>query len=425
MSQPRSSERERAVLVGVDLPGQHGSLDARLEELELLADTAGCDTVTRLTQARARSSAATCIGKGKVEELKLAVLEHEADLVIFDRELTPAQARNLEQAVEKTVLDRTQLILDIFAVRAQTKIARWQVELAQMQYELPRYRHMWTHLSRMAGGGGSNQPVGMRGPGETQLEVDRRRARERIRILERRLKEVERQKSVSTAGREGAFVVSLVGYTNVGKSTLMRALTEADVLVEDRLFATIGTTTRRLEIDGCEILLSDTVGFIRDLPHGLVASFHATLAEVLEADLLLHVVDLSAPELAQQIESVQTVLREIGADGRPQLLAFNKVDRLDSALDAGSLAARHGDGVLISAVDGTGLDALRERLAAAARARHQKMTFVIPYADGKSSAWLEANGKVLEREFEAAGVRLTALVAPEHAARLARYAARP
>lgn len=411
-----SADRERAVLVGVELPGQHGSLDGRLQELELLADTAGCQTVARCSQARSRPDARLCIGKGKADEVKAAAELTSADVVIFDRELTPAQARNLEELCGRTVIDRTQLILDIFALRARTRIARWQVELAQLQYELPRYRHMWSHLSRIEGG------VGMRGPGETQLEVDRRRARERIRVLKHRLQEVERQNEVATGRRDEAFVVSLVGYTNVGKSTLMRALTDADVLVEDRLFATITTTTRRIEVHGHPLLLSDTVGFIRDLPHSLVASFHATLAEVLEADLLLHVVDLSSPELDEQIASVETVLTEIGADQRPRLLAYNKADLLPADSDRRRILERHGDGVVISAATGAGLDELRARLAVAARARHRRMVFRIPFADGRTAAYLEANATILERAFDADGVRLTALVSPEDAGRLARYA---
>jgi GTP-binding protein HflX len=413
--QAPSDARERVVLVGVELPGQHGSLAARLEELALLCDTAGCDTVATVTQSRQHPDGRTYIGKGKLAELVDAVAEHEADVAVFDSELTPAQARNVAQAIERRVVDRTQLILDIFARRASTRLARDQVELAQLQYELPRLRRMWTHLSRIEGG------LGMRGPGETQLEVDRRRARERIHHLHQRLAEAERQKEVSNAAREGTFLVSLVGYTNVGKSTLMNALTAADVFVENRLFATLDATTRRLALDGHEVLLSDTVGFIRDLPHTLVASFHATLAEVRDADLLLHVVDIASPELDEQIAAVHDVLAEIGAADTPRLLVCNKVDAVAPEVDAPAIAARCGDGLLLSARTGEGLDELRARLVAEARQRHRTLDLEIPYHEGKTTAYVESRARVLVREFGPRGVRLKVLVSPADASRLARW----
>lgn len=408
--------RERAVLVGVDRPGQSGSLADRLAELELLADTAGCVAVATVSQARQRPDPKTYVGKGKMDEIKDTVDESAAEVVVFDQELTPAQARNLETALGRTVVDRTQLILDIFARRAKTRLAKWEVELAQLQYELPRFRRMWTHLSRQDGGG-----VGTRGPGETQLEVDRRRARERIHILQQRLNEAERQKAVASRRREQVFSVALVGYTNVGKSTLMNALTDADLLVENRLFATLDATTRRLELDGAELVLTDTVGFIRDLPQNLVASFHATLAELTEADLLLHVCDLASQELGEQIAAVQAVLRSIGAEERPVLMVYNQADRLPPDVDAPRLAARHGDGVVVSALTGFGLDELRHRLVETLRGQHRRLTLEIPYEDGRTTAYLEANAKVLEREFSARGTRITALVSPADAGRLKDY----
>ncbi len=416
MAEPRTSDRrERAILVGLDESNQHGSLDERLEELALLADTAGCDAVAHLTQARAKPDPKTCIGKGKVIELKDAIAEHEIDLVILDRDLSPAQARNLEAAVERPVVDRTQLILDIFARRAKTHLARWEVELAQLQYELPRFRRMWTHLSRIEGG------VGSRGPGETQLEVDRRRARERIHLLQERLLKAEQQKVVAGGQRERIFTVALVGYTNVGKSTLMNALSGSDVLVENRLFATLDATTRRVELDGDSLLLTDTVGFIRDLPHTLVASFHATLAEVTQADLLLHVVDLANPQLEDQMRAVDAVLAEIGASEQPVLLVFNKADALPAELDADSIAARYGGGVVVSAVTGRGLDELSRRLVEGLRAQHREVVLEIPYADGRTPAYLEQNAKILDREYGPAGVRITALLTEADAGRLREY----
>ncbi len=410
-----ANERERAILVGIDRPGLHGGLFERMEELSLLADTAGCDTVASLTQARDRPDSRTYIGKGKVDELVALAEEYEADVIIIDSELPPSQSRNLETAVGRKIVDRTQLILDIFARRASTRLARDQVELALLQYSLPRLKRMWTHLSRIEGG------VGMRGPGERQIETDRRLARERIHRLQQRLVEAEQQKAVSNASRQRAFTVSLVGYTNVGKSTLMNALTEAGVFVENRLFATLDATTRRLEVEGDELLLSDTVGFIRDLPHALVASFHATLAEVREADLLLHVVDIASPELDEQIASVRTVLEEIGAQDQPTLMVFNKVDALEDGLSAEGIAQRHGGGVLISARENRGLDELRQALIERLRAHHRPVELIIPYADGKAAAIVEQRGQVLDREYLDTGVKLRALLPPEDLARLENY----
>jgi GTP-binding protein HflX len=412
---PAENLRERAVLVGVERPGLHGTLAERLAELALLAETANCEVVATLTQNLKRPDSKTFIGKGKLDELVQLCEEHEADVVLFDTELAPAQARNIFHAINRNLLDRTQLILAIFARRASTRLARDQVELAQLQYELPRYRHMWSHLSRIEGG------LGMRGPGETQLEVDRRRARLRIHRIEERLKTSERQKSVAGAGRANVFTISLVGYTNVGKSTLMNALTGADVFVENRLFATLDATTRRLAVDGEELLLSDTVGFIRDLPHTLVASFHATLSEVLEADLLLHVVDIASPEIEEQIRSVRSVLEEIGAHDQPTLTVFNKVDALEPGTSASAVAERYGGGVLLSALSGWGVDELRVRLLAEARERHRAVTLDIPYQDGRAVAYVRAHGDVLAEEFGARGVRLRVRLPAEDVGRLANY----
>ncbi|MBI5831780.1 MAG: GTPase HflX [Armatimonadetes bacterium] len=412
---PSPDDRERAILVGLDRPGLHGGLLERLEELSLLAETANCDTVASVTQARAKPDPKTYIGKGKVEELVAAVEEYEADVIIVDSELPPSQSRNLAEAVQRKVVDRTQLILDIFARRASTRLARDQVELALLQYSLPRLKRLWTHLSRIEGG------VGMRGPGERQIETDRRLARERIHRLQQRLIESEKQKSVASAGRQRHFTASLVGYTNVGKSTLMNALTDAGVFVEDRLFATLDATTRRLVLDGEEILLSDTVGFIRDLPHALVASFHATLSEVREADLLLHVVDIASPELEEQIESVRTVLEEIGAQDQATLTVFNKVDALEDGLSAEGIANRFGGGVLISAITGQGLDELRQTMLDRSRALHRPVELLIPYSDGKSASLVEQHGQVLEREYLDTGTRMRVLLAPADLSRLENY----
>ncbi|MEK6248107.1 MAG: GTPase HflX, partial [Planctomycetales bacterium] len=293
---------EAAVLVGVLLPSRtyHGD---PLDELDGLAQTVGARTVGRLTQRRERPDATTYLGKGKLEELSTKVAAVEADVVLFDNDLSPGQTRNLEKATGVKVLDRTELILDIFANRAQTHEARLAVELAQLQYSLPRLKRLWTHLSRIEGG------IGMRGPGEKQLEVDRRLVEKRIRDLKRDLTVIQQRKERTVASRSGHMTVSLVGYTNAGKSTLMNRLTDADVLTQDKLFATLDTRTRRWQLPGWgPVLLSDTVGFIRDLPHELIASFKATLEESRQANLLLHVADASNPEALDQIVSVYTVL---------------------------------------------------------------------------------------------------------------------
>ncbi|HEX6960708.1 MAG TPA: GTPase HflX, partial [Lacipirellula sp.] len=310
------------MLVGVQLP-EHSYHGDPLDELTGLVETAGAAVVGRLTQKRQAPDAAAYIGQGKVDELKFLVDATEADVVIFDNDLSPAQIRNLEEALKVKVLDRTEVILDIFSSRAQTHEARLAVELAQLEYSLPRLKGMWTHLSRMKMG------VGMRGPGEKQLETDRRLAERRIRDLRRDLEVVQRRKEREVAGRRDRSTVSLVGYTNAGKSTLMNALTGSDVLAENKLFATLDPTVRRTSLpNGQEVLLSDTVGFIQKLPTTLVAAFRATLEELGTADLLLHVLDISSENAAEQAATVDEVLAELDLGEKPRLLVLNKVDRL-------------------------------------------------------------------------------------------------
>jgi GTP-binding protein HflX len=312
-----------------------------------------------LTQTRKEIDPAYFIGQGKAEELARMCSELSADLVIFNHDLTPAQARNLEKLLNTRVVDRTELILDIFAKRARTKQAMLQVELAQLQYQLPRLRQMWQHLSRLGGG------IGTRGPGETQLEVDQRRAKKRIADLQRQLQEIQRQTSTRVQSRKERelFTIALVGYTNVGKSTLMNALTKANVFIEDRLFATLDATTRVLYLpDGHKVLLTDTIGFIRNLPPHLIASFHATLEEVRTADLLLHVVDVSHPAMDEHIKVVEETLQEIGAGDKPTILVLNKADKLPPEWDKGALLRRYPNAVLVSALTGEGLDTLLSRI---------------------------------------------------------------
>jgi len=350
---PRPPRNERAVLVG-HAHTEKSHLERSLEELALLADTAGAKVVDKLVQRRGTIHPATFLGKGKVEELKSRVEACDAELVIFDDDLSPAQVRNLEQALQRKVVDRSELILDIFARRARTRESRLQVELAQLEYTLPRLMGMWKHLERQAGG------IGTRGPGETQLETDRRMVREKIARLKRELESVERERETQRSRRRREFRAALVGYTNAGKSTLFNALTKAGVFVEDRLFATLDSTTRQLVSPERQVaLVTDTVGFIRKLPHHLVASFHSTLVEAIEADLLLHVTDASDGDFRRHIAAVDQVLDEILIEPRPpRLMVFNKSDRCSDEATA-ALRVEFPDCLVVSALTGESLDALR------------------------------------------------------------------
>lgn len=313
---------EKAVLVGIITQNQsEDKLNEYLDELEFLTQTAGGEVIKRFMQKMDKPNPKTFVGTGKLEEIDLYIKENNVDTVIFDDELSPAQQRNLSKLLDCKVLDRTNLILDIFAQRAQTSYARTQVELAQFEYLLPRLTGMWTHLERQRGG------IGMRGPGETEIETDRRIVRDRIALLKEKLRTIDRQMAVQRSNRGAMVRVALVGYTNVGKSTLMNALGKSEVFVEDKLFATLDTTVRKVVIKNLPFLLSDTVGFIRKLPTQLVESFKSTLDEVREADLLLHVVDISHPDFEDHIESVQQILKEIKSDDKAALMIFNKIDR--------------------------------------------------------------------------------------------------
>jgi GTP-binding protein HflX len=353
---PRPPRNERAVLVG-HAQTERGHLERSLEELGLLADTAGAKVVDVLVQRRGTIHPATFLGKGKVEELKELVERRDAELVIFDDDLSPAQVKNLEKALERKVVDRSELILDIFARRARTRESRLQVELAQLEYTLPRLTGMWKHLERQAGG------IGTRGPGETQLETDRRIVREKIARLKAELQGVERERETQRSRRRREFRAALVGYTNAGKSTLFNALTRAGVFVENRLFATLDSTTRQLVSPDREVvLLTDTVGFIRKLPHHLVASFHSTLVEAIEADVLLHVTDAADPDFRRHLTAVDQVLDEILTEPRPpRMMIFNKSDQL-SPDQASVLRVEFPDCAVVSALTKAGLDGLRTEL---------------------------------------------------------------
>jgi GTP-binding protein HflX len=412
------SPRERAFLVGAELTGDRSpwSAEDSLRELDLLADTAGLEVVGSLYQRLKHPFPKHFIGPGKVEEIAALREELGYDLVVFDDELTPSQTRNVEEILKVRVLDRPGLILDIFATHARTHEGRIQVELAQYKYLLPRLRRQWTHLERQAGGGGgaAGGVVGLRGPGETQLETDRRIISRRIALLEGQIDDVHRQRELYRARRRrnGIPVVALVGYTNAGKSTLLNALSGADVRAEDRLFATLDPTTRQVTLPGGqEILLTDTVGFIQKLPHELVAAFRATLEEINEADLLLHVLDITHANASQQTDTVIETLQELKADTRPLLTVLNKVDRLDGvgAADLGRLAGELGlpdEYIAVSAQQGWGLDTLLQRIDEALGQRMAAITAFIPYKRNDLVALWRQRGVVDEERFEAEGTYL-------------------
>lgn len=409
--------REKIVLVGmVAWPRSVAEVEASLDELALLVDTAGAIEAARVVQRREAADPATYIGRGKAEELRQISEEVDADTVVFDDELTPAQQRNLEKILGRTAIDRTAVILDIFAQNAHTQEGRAQVELALSRYRLPRLRGRGLTLSQQAGG------IGTRGPGETQLEVDRRRIMRRIRKLEVELRELEATRRTQRRSRKrGARrTVSLVGYTNAGKSTLLNRLTDADVLVENRLFSTLDPRTRRLELPGGEVVLcSDTVGFVRKLPHQLVDAFHATLEVVGSSDLLVHVVDASALDPAAQIDAVHTVLREIDADDVPELLAFNKAD-LDRR-QAGRLMASHPGSVACSALTGRGVPDLLRAVADRLRIADRTVDLAVPVARGDVVAAIHREGEVVSERYEGEQVLVQARLDDRGAHRFAEF----
>ncbi|HLA84140.1 MAG TPA: GTPase HflX [Thermoguttaceae bacterium] len=395
LSRTETVTTETAVLVGVLLPDRDHGEDP-LAELAGLAETAGVVVGASLVQRRAAPVASTYLGSGKVEELRLLAEATEADLIIFDNDLSPGQTRNLEKATDVKVLDRTELILDIFAHRAQTHQARLAVELAQLEYAMPRLKRMWTHLSRQAQGG-----VGLRGPGEKQLEVDRRLATRRIIELKRELHAIERRKQREVAARRDRMTVSLVGYTNAGKSTLLNTLTGADVFTQDALFATLDTRTRRWQLPGWgPVLLSDTVGFIRDLPHHLVESFKATLEEARQSDLLLHVADAANPAVRDQIAATYRVLEELDIDKKDTLLVLNKIDALPDRAALDAVLARYPNAVPVSAAKSTGLADLASAVSAALSRGFLDLDVELPVDNGRLMAQLAAQGEIFSKHFQ-------------------------
>jgi GTP-binding protein HflX len=441
--------REKALLVGAvldggrdaDPPGAAGSdlpssrsgppdgpghpRHDPFEELERLVLTAGAEILGKVLQRREHPDPATYVGSGKVREIAQQAEALGCDLVIFDNELSSGQVRNLEKALEKKVIDRTEVILDIFATHARSNQAKLQVELAQLEYALPRLRNLWTHFGQMvAGHGGLGGGIGTRGPGEQQLEVDRRLARQRITDLKREIVRIEARKRREVSARAANYTVALVGYTNAGKSTLLNALTGSDVLVEDKLFSTLDTKTRVWRLPNRQrVLLSDTVGFIRDLPHHLVASFHATLEEAREADLQLHVVDASHPEAAGQIAAVRSVLDALGCAGKTAIGVLNKADRVEDALSLRVLERAFPESVACSAKTGQGLDALAAAVERAIAGRFVEMDLEIPAGDGKTIAALARYGQILSREYGVGTARIRARVSVREVKKFERFKA--
>ncbi|MCZ6632776.1 MAG: GTPase HflX [bacterium] len=410
---------ERAILVGLSLPGVSLlETEDTLNELALLAETAGAEVVHRIIQDRTSPNPTFFIGRGKAEELAETVQTKKANVVIFDDDLSPAQTRNLETLLDVKIIDRSRIILDIFASRAKTRESQTQVELAQLVYMLPRLTRQWTHLSRQASGG-STGGVGTRGPGETQLEVDRRATRRRIIILKHALERISKQRSVERKGRDDLFRVALVGYTNAGKSTLMKALSGADVLVEDRLFATLDSITRRVSLGyNREILLTDTVGFIKKLPHHLVASFRGTLEEAIEANLLLHVVDASHPACHEHIATVIDVLGDLDIAENPILMVFNKVDQIQDPDYQRVLESESPDGIFISAQTGEGLDDLKWAIYNRLEDERTTLNLQIPQSEGKLLSELYRIGEILNTVYEGNNVLLEIKLSRQNAHRL-------
>jgi len=417
------SFREKIVLVGVAMPpATLDEAEQSLDELALLVNTAGADPVARVMQRLETPDPATYLGKGKAQQLHEVSEDADADTVVFDDELTPAQQRNLEKLIRRTAIDRTALILDIFAQHAHTQQGKVQVELAQLRYRLPRLRGRANSLAQQRGGvGAAGGAIGNRGPGEKQLEVDRRRLVRRMSKLEGELKDLRRRGKTQRRARQRSRLpaVTLVGYTNAGKSTLLNRLTAAEVVVENRLFSTLDATTRRLDLPGGEVvLLSDTVGFVRKLPHQLVEAFRSTLEEVAEADLLVHVVDASAVDPQLQIDAVRTVLREIGAGDVPELVVFNKAD-LNTEL--ATLVEREPGAVAVSALTGQGLDGLLRALGDRLRALSKVVELTVPYERGDVLAAVHRSGEVLSEAHQEDGMTLRARLDEAEVARFREW----
>jgi GTP-binding protein HflX len=404
--------KERAILVAAILRDSDGG--DNLAELTALAESAGAIVVDKFQQKIRSIRAAMYIGKGKADRLRGRVKRFEADVVIFDNDLSPGQIRNLEEVIEIKVLDRSELILDIFATRAQTRQAKLQVGLAQLEYTYPRLTQMWSHLDTVAGAAGGTAAgavggIGTRGTGEQQLEIDRRLVNKRISELKRELIGIDKRRIREIDARRGQFTLCLVGYTNAGKSTLLNTLTDAGVPVEDRLFATLDTRTRKWVLDkGSEVLISDTVGFVNNLPHKLVASFKATLEEAVNADLLVHVIDAANPDALKQIDSVNKVLEEIGCSDKPVLEVLNKADAVRNISDLETLQTLYPDAVCISAKTGLGIDSLLGAVMAIYKGTLLLLRVTCEQSNGKVQSFLRAHGRILDEQYSNSSVLIEA-----------------
>ena len=411
--------KEKAIIVGLLLPGRdEWQLESSLRELAQLSDTAGAQVVFEVIQKRSRPHSAYYIGKGKAEEISLLVEELEADMLIVDDELSPSQTRNLEEVLGVRVIDRTALILDIFARRARTREGKLQVELAQLNYLLPRLTGHYEFLSRLGGG------IGTRGPGETKLEVDRRTIRQKISDLNREIESIKKHRSLQRRARQKVPhpVVALVGYTNAGKSTLLNALTDSSVFTEDKLFATLDPTTRKANMpDNQTVLLTDTVGFIQKLPTHLVAAFRATLEEVQEADVLMHVVDLSHPQREEQMEAVQKILEDLKVTEKPCLLVFNKMDLIDDPLLLRRLKTEYSGSVAISAAKQKNLEELLDQLSRLLRTDWERMTLAVPFEDSRTLALLHEKGQIVKMVAQEETYHVEVLLQEKWANKLKKY----
>lgn len=423
MPEPKRTElevaRERVLLVGVLLPGSNADPSDPLGELRNLARTAGAVVVDEMLAKRRTISPALYVGTGKAEEIAQRAEMNEVHTILFDNDLSPAQIRDLEEICKRKVLDRSELILDIFAAHARTSESRLQVELAQLEYTYPRLSHMWSHLERVAGGATTGAAavggIGTRGPGEKQIEIDRRLVRNRISYLKRKIAEIDRRKVRQVRSRRDTYGVCLVGYTNAGKSTLMNRLTDAGAFVADQLFATLDTKTRRWDLaSGQDVLLSDTVGFVRDLPHHLVASFRATLEEAIWADLLIHVADASHPHVENQIEAVQDVLEELGCDKARQLLVMNKTDRIQDPTIWTVLARKYPEAKFVSAVTGDGIEALAVDVAGRAVGGQVRVTLEANFRNGRLMNYIARHAKIQSQIFTDTVVRVEAVISSKH-----------
>ncbi len=417
-----SVQSERALVVAVLLPDSKNDPADPLAELRNLTTTAGAEVVDQMIAKRRKPSPKLYVGSGKAEEIAARADANEADIVIFDNDLSPAQIRDLEKIIQRKILDRSELILDIFAAHARTAESRLQVELAQLEYTYPRLRHMWTHLERIAGGAASAAGgIGTRGPGEKQIEIDRRLVQQRVSALKREIAAIDKRKIRQVSSRDRMPGVCLVGYTNAGKSTTMRLLTGADVYIADQLFATLDTRTRKWDLgDGNEVLLSDTVGFVRSLPHHLVASFRATLEEAIWADLLIHVADASNERVLDQIEAVDEVLEDLECKGE-RLLVLNKVDQIIDPTVRTVLHARYPDAVFLSATTGEGaadlVETVTERLLGSAR----HVTVEVNCANGKAMSFVQKHMTIDAETYDGAIARIEGTLPMNHLPLLRRF----